>query len=148
MPKARTLTSSGPAAKLTPLSQGRALVKSLLSNQQQKSSSSSYTTFQVDVWAACSCVPRGKVTTYGAIAEYIGRPKSSRAVGQALSQNPFAPTVPCHRVVGANRHLTGFSGEKFHAGGTCSEKKVGLLKAEGVAIDIKSGKVAAGNMIF
>ena len=143
MPKSRLLVSTGPAAKLAPLSQGKALVKRLLINNRQQ-----WTEFQTDVWAACACVPLGKVATYGTIAEYIGRPKSSRAVGQALSQNPFAPTVPCHRVVGSNRHLTGFSGEKFHAGGTCSEKKVRLLKGEGVVIDIKTGKVDAKNMIY
>ncbi len=126
-------------AKLLPVNQGRQLVKSLMS-QSTAASVSKLTQFQIDVLAACSAVPAGYVTTYGAIAKLIGSPQSSRAVGQALSINPFAPTVPCHRVVGSNRYLTGFQGE---AG--VSPKKVALLKAEGVEIEMKTGNK---NMIF
>jgi len=68
-----------------------------------------YTPFTQAVWKACAEVPRGQVRTYGWIARRIGKPKSARAVGQALGRNPFSPTVPCHRVVGANGKLTGFS---------------------------------------
>ena len=99
------------------------------------------TTYETRVYAACSAVPAGRVTTYGAIAAALGRagsgssttPSSSssaRAVGQALRRNPYAPTVPCHRVIAAGARLGGFSG---CAGDTPStRKKVAMLKAEGV----------------
>lgn len=135
-----TLQSQKSATRLLPLTQGRAFVKNLL---DKAANDSKLTDFQISVLAACSCVPKGFVTTYGAIAKFIGSPQSSRAVGQALSINPFAPTVPCHRVVGSNRYLTGFQGE---AG--VSPKKVALLKAEGVEIEMKTGKVSQKNMIF
>ena len=88
------------------------------------------------------------MTTYGDIATMIGRPGSARAVGQALSKNPFAPTIPCHRVVGSTRFLTGFSGEKFHMGGKESEKKIKRLNDEGVTVDLKCGKVLADSMVY
>jgi O-6-methylguanine DNA methyltransferase len=68
-----------------------------------------YPPFYQAVWRACAEIPRGEVRTYGWIAQRIGKPKSARAVGQALGKNPFAPTVPCHRVVGADGRLTGYS---------------------------------------
>lgn len=83
------------------------------------------------VWAVCARVPRGKVATYGQIAKALGKPNSARAVGMALGRNPFAPTVPCHRVVGSDGSLTGF------AGGL--PKKRALLLAEGV--ELRNGKV-------
>ena len=82
------------------------------------------TEFQNKVYGLCKKVPRGKVTTYKAIAEKIGN-KAYRAVGTALNKNPFAQ-VPCHRVVGSNGHLTGFA----HG----LKKKAELLKREGVNI--------------
>src|SRR5688572_2934862 len=66
-------------------------------------------TFNQKVWALCAQVPAGKVTTYGAIAEALGT-KAYRAVGNAMNRNPYAPAVPCHRVVGSDRSLTGFAG--------------------------------------
>ena len=80
-------------------------------------------TFNQKVWALTARVPRGKVTTYARIARALGS-KGYRAVGNALNKNPFAPAVPCHRVVGSDGSLTGF------AGGL--EKKRRLLAAEGV----------------
>ncbi len=82
--------------------------------------------FSEQVWALTARIPRGKVTTYGAIARALGKPQASRAVGQALGRNPYAPDVPCHRVVGTNGKLTGF------AGGL--PRKVELLQSEGVAV--------------
>ena len=82
--------------------------------------------FNQKVWALTARVPPGKVTTYGRIAEALGS-KGYRAVGNALNKNPYAPAVPCHRVVGSNGSLTGF------AGGL--DKKRRLLAAEGVACD-------------
>lgn len=82
-------------------------------------------TFQERVWAVCSRIPRGQVATYGDLARVLGG-KAFRAVGQALNRNPYAPQVPCHRVVGHDGRLTGFGGGL--------PKKVRLLKAEGVAV--------------
>jgi O-6-methylguanine DNA methyltransferase len=54
-------------------------------------------------------IPKGKVATYGQIALVSGNPKSARAVGMCLKKNPFAPNVPCHRVVAADGSLRGYS---------------------------------------
>ena len=72
-------------------------------------------------------VPRGKVTTYGAIARALGT--SARAVGQAMRHNPYAPKVPCHRVVAGNRSIGGFMGK---TSGKEIQKKIALLRKEGV----------------
>lgn len=66
--------------------------------------------FNQQVWALTSRIPAGRVTTYGEIARALGSPKASRAVGNALNRNPFAPGVPCHRVVGSDGSLTGYAG--------------------------------------
>lgn len=84
-----------------------------------------YPEFYQKVWRACAEIPRGQVRTYGWIARRIGRPKAARAVGQALGKNPFAPTVPCHRVVGADGSMTGFSAP----GGVAAKRR--LLRREG-----------------
>ena len=67
------------------------------------------TSFQSQCYKALKKVPPGKVITYGGLAEMIGRPKAHRAVGSAMNKNPFAPKVPCHRVVKSNGDLGGFS---------------------------------------
>jgi methylated-DNA-[protein]-cysteine S-methyltransferase len=67
------------------------------------------TAFEEAVYAATRTIPRGKVSTYGRIAARIGR-GTARAVGSALARNPFAPEVPCHRVVRADGSLGGFNG--------------------------------------
>src|SRR5215204_6553700 len=66
-------------------------------------------TFNQKVWAMCARVPAGQVTTYAEIARALGT-KAYRAVGNALNRNPYAPAVPCHRVVGSDGSLTGFAG--------------------------------------
>jgi len=68
------------------------------------------TGFQNAVWSALSEIPYGATTSYGALAARIGRPSASRAVGAANGANPLPIVVPCHRVIGANRSLTGFGG--------------------------------------
>jgi O-6-methylguanine DNA methyltransferase len=83
-----------------------------------------YSPFCQAVWKACAEIPRGEVRTYGWIARRIGKPKAARAVGQALARNPFAPAVPCHRVIGIDGSLTGFSGR----GGLAAKKR--LLRQE------------------
>ncbi len=82
-------------------------------------------TFNEKVWTLCARVPRGKVTTYGEIAHKLGT-RAYRAVGNALHKNPYAPTVPCHRVVGSTGDLTGFS--------SGLRKKQQMLEAEGITI--------------
>ena len=72
---------------------------------------SQYPSFYQKVWTACAAIPKGETRTYGEIARQIGHPGAARAVGQALAANPFAPTIPCHRVVGASGAMTGYSGQ-------------------------------------
>ena len=68
------------------------------------------TPFQQQVWSALRTIPPGGTQSYGQIAERIGKPNASRAVGLANSLNPIAIAIPCHRVVGANSALTGYAG--------------------------------------
>jgi len=83
-----------------------------------------YTPFQLAVWTACMAIPRGQTRSYGWIAKHIGRPKAARAVGAALGKNPFAPLVPCHRVIRSDGSPGGFSAP----GGL--NAKIQLLKKE------------------
>jgi methylated-DNA-[protein]-cysteine S-methyltransferase len=93
--------------------------------------------FDEKVWALTAQVPSGKVTTYGAIARKL-HTRAYRAVGAALGRNPYAPAVPCHRVVGSDGRLTGF------AGGL--DQKRALLVAEGVAMTHGRVDLATANM--
>jgi methylated-DNA-[protein]-cysteine S-methyltransferase len=68
------------------------------------------TEFQQRVWKALLTIPYGETRPYGEIAEQIGAPGAARAVGLANGHNPIAIIVPCHRVIGANGHLTGYGG--------------------------------------
>lgn len=68
------------------------------------------TEFQQAVWYELLKIPYGQTRTYGQIAAAIGKPKAVRAVGAACNRNPIWIIVPCHRVVGANRNLTGYAG--------------------------------------
>src|SRR3989304_10589092 len=95
------------------------MIKTVLSNIAR----ADLTAFQKAVYRATAKIPKGQTRTYAQIAEAIGRPRAVRAVGNALNKNPFAPDVPCHRVVRKNGSLGGF------AGGTA--KKESLLKREG-----------------
>ncbi len=97
------------------------------------------TPFQRRVWDALKLIPKGRVTTYGAIAAYLGT-SAVRAVGTAVGKNPYAPEVPCHRVVPADGRLGNYSGE----GGT--ERKRELLESEGVRV--KDGKIADFERVF
>ncbi len=83
------------------------------------------TKFQVKVWKYLKTIPRGKVKTYKEVAIAINSPKSARAVANACAKNPYAPGVPCHRVIRSNGTLGGFSGY----GGKKAKKK--LLMKEG-----------------
>lgn len=87
-----------------------------------------YTPFQQAVWRACMTIPAGQTRSYGWIAKKIGKPGAARAVGSALGANPFAPVVPCHRVIKSDGALGGFSAP----GGL--KAKLALLKKEKVAL--------------
>ncbi|HMB95872.1 MAG TPA: MGMT family protein [Tepidisphaeraceae bacterium] len=91
--------------------------------------------FNQKVWALTARIPQGKVVTYGDIAKKLGT-KAYRAVGNALNRNPYAPLVPCHRVVGSNGSLTGF------AHGTDTKKR--MLEKEGVRF-VTDSKVDLSN---
>jgi len=75
---------------------------------------------------ATAAIPFGEVSTYGKVAAQAGNPKASRAAGRALGANPIPIVVPCHRVVGTNGKLTGYTGG-LH-------RKVALLQIEGVVL--------------
>lgn len=81
------------------------------------------TEFQRRVWLALRDVPYGQTVTYGWLAEQVGSPRGSRAVGAAVGRNPISIIVPCHRAVGTSGDLTGY------AGGV--ERKRFLLDLEG-----------------
>jgi methylated-DNA-[protein]-cysteine S-methyltransferase len=68
------------------------------------------TEFQRRVWAALQTIPYGEVRSYGQIAEQIGSPGASRAVGLANGRNPISIIIPCHRVIGSGGGLTGYGG--------------------------------------
>ena len=85
-------------------------------------------TFTQKVYKITKQVPEGKVTTYRDIAHTLNS-KAYRAVGSALNKNPYAPQVPCHRVINNSGHIGGFaSGIK---------KKIALLSKEGITIHNK-----------
>jgi len=85
--------------------------------------------FNARVYETTRAIPPGKTRTYGDIAHAIGDASAARAVGQALGRNPFAIVVPCHRVVGANDKLIGFSA----TGGIATKLK--MLQIEGWRAD-------------
>jgi methylated-DNA-[protein]-cysteine S-methyltransferase len=68
------------------------------------------TGFQRSVWAALRTIESGTTRSYSAVAQQIGHPAATRAVGAANGANPIAIVVPCHRVIGADGSLTGFGG--------------------------------------
>ena len=87
--------------------------------------------FNEKCYAILKKVPAGKVTTYEALARTVGNPRAARAVGNAMNRNPYAPKVPCHRVVKSDGKIGGFAlGVK---------KKIEMLKREGILIE--NGKV-------
>ena len=82
------------------------------------------TKFQIKVWKYLKTIPKGKVKTYKQVAIGINRPKSARAVANACGKNPYAPRIPCHRVIRTDGSLGGYAGK----GGTKTKKM--LLKRE------------------
>lgn len=85
------------------------------------------TDFQLDVWQMLAQIPFGATWSYKELAERLGRPTATRAVGAANGRNPLPIVLPCHRVIGNNGALTGFGGGL--------PTKVALLKLEGVPVE-------------
>lgn len=84
------------------------------------------TEFQQQVWKAIAAIPFGKTIAYGEIAEQLGGPDLSRAVGAATGANPIPIIIPCHRVIGADGSMTGYGGGL--------RMKVWLLRHEGALL--------------
>ena len=84
------------------------------------------TNFQRTVWKEISKIPFGETRTYKDLAIAIGKPNSSRAVANACGKNPYAPQIPCHRVIRSDGHIGGYSG----SGG--KKRKKQLLEQEGL----------------
>jgi len=87
----------------------------------------SFTEFERSVMKKAMEIPKGKVATYGGLANAAGRPKAVRAVGNAMARNPIPIIVPCHRVIKSDRTIGGYA--------YGNERKMAILKAEGVAFD-------------
>jgi len=85
--------------------------------------------FQIKVWKEIKKIPRGKLTTYQKLAKKIGQPKAFRAVANACGKNPYAPLIPCHRVIKSDFTIGGYSG----VGGI--KTKIKLLKKEKIDIN-------------
>ena len=85
------------------------------------------TAFQESVWRALTAVPFGEAVSYADIARAIGRPQSARPTGGAVGRNPLPIIVPCHRVIGSDQTLTGFTGGL--------DIKVALLELEGRLVE-------------
>ena len=83
------------------------------------------TKFQMKVWNYIKTIPKGEVKSYKEVAIGINKPKSARAVANACARNPYAPKIPCHRVIRTDGRLGGYSAK----GGIKTKKK--LLKREG-----------------
>jgi len=91
--------------------------------------------FEAKVWKLMEKIPKGRVTTYGLIARKLNT-KAYRAIGNACRKNPYAPRVPCHRVVRSNETVGGFGGKTSDK---AMEKKIQLLRKENV--EIRNGRV-------
>lgn len=91
--------------------------------------------FDERVWKLMERIPRGNVTTYGEIARKLNT-KAYRAVGNACRKNPYAPRVPCHRVVRSDGTIGGFGGK---TSGKTVEEKTLLLREEN--IEVRNGRV-------
>lgn len=140
--RARLLKASGVLAQATPppeVARAIAAVQALLAGQLADLGADAcmesvaldmqrITDFQRRVYAATRRIPPGQTRTYGELASELGNKNSARAVGHALGLNPFAPIVPCHRVLGAAGKPCGFSAH----GGVVT--KLRMLQTEGAAL--------------
>ena len=96
--------------------------------------SSTITPYRKRLYTTLLSVPRGRYTTYAAMSDYLN--SSARAVGNGMRNNPFAPDVPCHRVLAADGSLGGFKGD-WGKEGKYAKSKIELLRSEGVRFDGK-----------
>jgi len=110
---------------------------STLVNTRGKKEKKVPTEFEEKVYRLVRRIPRGKITSYGVISNALS--SSARAVGQALRKNPYAPQVPCHRIISSSFHIGGFSGATGINHPTV-RKKINLLGQEGVKFD-SNGKL-------
>jgi methylated-DNA-[protein]-cysteine S-methyltransferase len=95
------------------------------------------TEFQKQVWQTLVETPLGRTSTYAEVAERVGAPSATRAVGAAVGRNPVGIIVPCHRIVGSDGRLTGY------AGGL--DRKRWLLEHEGVCVE--NGRLASNTLV-
>ena len=86
------------------------------------------TKFQIKVWKYLKTIKKGQVKTYLDVAKAINMPKAARAVANAVGKNPYAPKIPCHRVIRSDGSLGGYSGP----GGIKTKRR--LLKSEGILL--------------
>ena len=114
------------------LRQTTATVKNMLAGKAPENlpplDLSAGTTFQQQTWRSLLCIPAGRTCGYGELARAIHRPKAARAIGSACGANPIPVLIPCHRVIGANGSLIGFSGGM--------DWKVKLLEIERVKLPL------------
>ncbi|MGP1681426.1 MAG: methylated-DNA--[protein]-cysteine S-methyltransferase [Giesbergeria sp.] len=141
--RARLLRYTGPLPQAEPPESVRAAmhqIAALLTGDPHDLSAlvldmSGLTDFQRRVYAVTCAIPPGQTRTYGEIATELGDRQLARAVGQALGFNPFAPVVPCHRVLAAGQRPGGFSA---HGG---AATKLRMLAAEGAVPGDTNGKL-------
>ena len=145
--QARLLKASGPLPQATPpapVARAIAAVQALLAGQLDAIALDAcleavqldmqrITAFQRRVYELTRRIPPGQTRTYGELARALGNKNSARAVGHALGLNPFAPLIPCHRVLAADGRPCGFSA---HGGVTT---KVRMLRAEGASLGAQAG---------
>lgn len=134
--QARLFKTTGPLPLAEPpaaVASAISAVQAMLAGQAQDASEvlldmQGVTQFQRQVYALARRIPWGQTRTYGELAAELGNKNLSRAVGQALGLNPFAPLVPCHRILAAGRKPGGFSAY----GGAAT--KMRMLAAEGALL--------------
>ncbi|MGB2091838.1 MAG: MGMT family protein [Akkermansiaceae bacterium] len=101
------------------------------------------TDFEQRVYAMVRLIPQGRVVTYKTLAQALGC-RSTQAVGQALKRNPYAPEVPCHRVIRADLTLGGYAGAMR---GAKLKRKRTLLEGEGVEFD-QEGRLQSSQAVL
>lgn len=135
--------SSGPGSGLATGTNGKSAAKSqeqvefIKTTLNRIQAHPTLTPYRKRLYSALLSVPEGRYTTYSAMSDYLH--SSARAVGNGMRNNPFAPEVPCHRVLAANGSIGGFNGE-WGKDGKYASRKIELLRDEGVRFDV-SGKV-------
>ncbi|KAF3479947.1 uncharacterized protein GIQ15_06923 [Arthroderma uncinatum] len=145
--KQATLSSAAKISKQPPASSLTSALTSedpefLRQQLDRISSHPSLTPYRRRVYRTLLSVPKGQWTTYAVLSAHLS--SSARAVGNAMKTNPFAPEVPCHRVLASDRTIGGYKGS-WGNGGSYAVEKTKLLCGEGVSLD---GKGRAGGEIF